>query len=118
MIMIHALVAPLALVSALVAGQVAAPNQSLLEPTAAVLKGSERTRILVLATPHLSALRGFEAASVEGLLSTLTRFRPARICIEALPGASIEFMRAAAPEYDDVLQQFASGALASSDARP
>ena len=34
--------------------------------------------LLVLATPHLSALRGFEAASVEGLLSTLTRFRSLR----------------------------------------
>jgi len=71
-----------------------------------------RTRILVLATFHLSQIRKeFEPAMLDSLLAKLQGFRPDAVCIESLPGVRVrelELRQEAGPLYKDVLDGFAS----------
>ena len=71
---------------------------------------AERTRVLVLGTPHLRSLAGFRPEMLEPLLERLEGFDPDRVCVESLAPASIEAMRDA-PPYASVVESFAGDAV-------
>jgi hypothetical protein len=65
----------------------------------------ERTKVLVLATPHLSNTpEGFDAAVLEPLLERLAAFKPDLIAIENLSGESIHALKA----YEAIYPESAS----------
>ena len=65
----------------------------------------EKTKVLVLATPHLSNTpEGFDAAVLEPLLERLAAFKPDLIAIENLSGESIHALKA----YEAIYPESAS----------
>ncbi len=69
------------------------------------------TQILVLGTPHLSSTpETFDPAVLDPLLQRLADFHPDAICIEALPGRSIEQMWDYRESYPDVARTYGSRA--------
>lgn len=75
---------------------------------ARIAAGAPRTRVLVLATPHLAGIDGFESKSLEPVLDQLESFRPTIICIEAIPPASLAAMEEAGGLQADVAAMFAA----------
>jgi hypothetical protein len=70
-------------------------------------EAGERTTVLVLGTPHLSALEErFEPALLESLLERLVAYAPDVIGLESIPPASLADMLSR-PEFEDVVAQFA-----------
>lgn len=70
------------------------------------------TRILVLATPHLSGTPdGFDPAVLEPLLGRLAAFHPEAIAIEALPGRAISGMWQYRESYPDVAKRYGGRAM-------
>lgn len=103
------------LLAALIAFGVAAPAAAQTRPFDPRAYQSrhvgEPTRILVLATPHLSGTpEDFDPAVLEPLLSRLEAFHPDAIAIEALPGRSIEQMWEYRESYPDVARTYGSRA--------
>jgi hypothetical protein len=80
----------------------------------------EATRILVIATPHLSGTpETFDPAVLEPLLQRLAAFSPDAIAIEALPGRSIAQMWEYRAAYPEVAISYGGRAMAlSAIARP
>lgn len=77
----------------------------------------ERTAVLVLATPHLSAApRDFDPKSLGALLKRLQAFSPDVIAIENLSGESLFSLSAYQSVYPDVAGSFGAGALALASA--
>lgn len=99
--------------------QILAPNPPLVEGASqdavaslrALQPPAARTRVLVLATFHLSQIqKEFKSAMVDRLIAELAAFRPDAICIEILPGPRVrelELRKDAGPLYVEVLDTFA-----------
>lgn len=66
----------------------------------------EPTRVLVLATPHLSALKTLDKAELEPLLKRLAAFAPSVIAVEALPGETLHTLAAYEADYTGVAAGF------------
>ena len=67
----------------------------------------ERTRLLVLGTPHLSGLKdNFRPELLDGLIDRLLELKPDAILVEALPGPSIVSMESQGGSFDEVLEQY------------
>lgn len=64
------------------------------------------TEIMVLATPHLSGVKGVTPRHLDELHAALQRYRPQVIAIEAIPSQQIEVMLARPADYGEVLEQF------------
>ncbi len=81
-------------------------SQNVLE---APLAPKERTQILILASPHLSAYNDqFDPRSVEKLLELLKAWQPDLICIEALSPLSTYTANSNSKLYSSVISQFGS----------
>jgi hypothetical protein len=77
----------------------------------------EPTRVLVLASPHLSALPTLDAAALEPLLRRLQAFAPTAIAVETLPAETLHTLAAFEDDYAGVAEGFGAthrrlGALA------
>jgi hypothetical protein len=70
-----------------------------------------RTSVLVLGTPHLDTVGGFEPPALASLLDALVAWGPDAVCVEALPGRTIAALRADEAAYAPVLARFAGGAV-------
>ena len=73
---------------------------------------SERTRILVLGSQHLSRIESLDQATLGPLLDTLQRWGPAAIGVETLPPAVIAAMESRSV-YERALEAFAAEELAA-----
>lgn len=105
--------APRALLAlALLAAPSAAESGGAHAALARIAAGAPRTRVLVLATPHLAGLEGVEPRFLEPVLDRLESFRPTIICIEAIPPASLAAMEEAGGIQADVAAMFAKDAMA------
>lgn len=73
-------------------------------------KGPKRgapNEVMVLGTPHLSALpESFDPAHLEGLLGRLEAWAPQAIAIESLSGPQCDFMRRHPTRYSDSVEMF------------
>ena len=68
---------------------------------------TQRTRLFVLGTPHLSSLKdGFQPELLDGLIDQLLDLQPDAILVEALPGPSIVSMESEGGSFDEVLEQY------------
>jgi hypothetical protein len=97
-------------VTALLAGCAEPPSGSgdASRPFAPSLEVEERSAVLVLGTPHLSALEDrFEPALLESLLERLVAYAPDAIGLESIPPASLADMLSR-PEFESVVAQFAA----------
>lgn len=74
------------------------------------IEPAERTQVLVLGTPHLDTVAGFQPAFLASLLDLLEGWDPTAICVEALPGRTIALMLSEGETYAPVVTQFANGA--------
>lgn len=76
--------------------------------TADVISPDDRTRVLVLASAHLSMVGDkFAAEALDSLIEGLKRFRPDVVCVEAMPPSVIAAMEARPAVYGQVVQQLA-----------
>ena len=72
---------------------------------AAPLEESEMTKVLVLATPHLSSLGDrLERSALDSLLQILEAFDPGIICVERMPGFVVERMQLHREQYSFVFE--------------
>lgn len=78
-------------------------------PLRAPIAETERTEILVLATPHLRRLESLDRSKLEGLLEALERWSPDVIGVEVLPAGDVVAMEAL-PGFGPVLDAFAGPA--------
>lgn len=68
---------------------------------------TQRTRLFVLGTPHLSSLKDdFRPELLDGLIERLQDLNPDAILVEALPGPSIVSMQMQGGSFDEVLEQY------------
>lgn len=68
---------------------------------------TQRTRLFVLGTPHLSSLKDdFRPELLDGLIDRLWSLQPDAILVEALPGPSIVSMETEGGSFDEVLEQY------------
>jgi len=68
---------------------------------------TQRTRLFVLGTPHLSGLKDeFRSELLDGLIDRLQRLQPDAVLVEALPGPSIVSMESEGGSFDEVLEQY------------
>lgn len=68
---------------------------------------TQRTRLFVLGTPHLSRLKDeFRPELLDGLIDRLLGLQPDAILVEALPGPSIVSMELEGGSFDEVLEQY------------
>jgi hypothetical protein len=68
---------------------------------------TQRTRLFVLGTPHLSSLKDeFRPELLDGLIDRLRGLQPDAILVEALPGPSIVSMELQGGSLDEVLEQY------------
>lgn len=66
-----------------------------------------RSEVLVLGTPHLSALPAdFDPAKLEPLLARLAAWRPAMIMIEGLGGAQCDYLRSFSAFYPETAENY------------
>lgn len=80
------------------------PGQSVLE---APINEAEKTKIMILATPHLSAYKeDFQPGSLEKLLSRLESWGPNIICVESLSPLSMQTAISNPDLYSEVVNQF------------
>lgn len=74
------------------------------------LKGprvGEPNAVMVLGTPHLSALpESFDPASLQPLLDRLEKWQPQAIAIESLSGPQCDFMRRYPARYSDTVEGY------------
>ncbi|UCC31807.1 MAG: hypothetical protein JSU86_05920, partial [Phycisphaerales bacterium] len=83
-------------------------NGACAPPLVAPITGDERTKILVLATPHLEALGSeFDPAALKLLLDALVRFKPDIVGVEAMPPDVIGAMQLRHEVFQPVIEQFA-----------
>ncbi len=80
------------------------------------IDGADRTRVLVLASPHLSQTKGITTAHLEPLLDCLVRFSPTQIAIESMSPRTLQAMICSRGVYDAVIEQFAHDQVAVADA--
>lgn len=73
----------------------------------APIPAAERTRILVLGTPHLDPLEDLDPAALDPLLELLETWKPDAIGVEVLPPAEIAAMLEH-PVYETVVDRFAA----------
>jgi hypothetical protein len=76
---------------------------------AAPLAPQERTRVLVLASPHLSEVQpeSSSADALRPLLDRLERFAPTVVAIERVSGETVALWEKLAPAWDAVMAAFA-----------
>jgi hypothetical protein len=73
---------------------------------------SLKTRVLILATPHLGSLgKSFKPSMLDSLLFVLEKFKPDLIGIESIPPSLIEDMERKKKNYAEVLNQFAKNII-------
>lgn len=75
------------------------------------LKDDEKTKILILATPHLRNLQCFKPGALQPLLGILQKFNPDVIGLETLPPAILEDMEKRGGNFDKVIAIFAKARL-------
>src|SRR5690606_32765733 len=76
---------------------------------AAPIHAADRTRVLVLGTPHLATMQNaLSKAHLEPVLSRLVQFHPVVIGVEHLSGESIQAMLARRSAFDPVIEHFAA----------
>jgi hypothetical protein len=83
-----------------------AQDSSVLGSFASSLPPEERTEVLVLGTPHLDQVQGFEPEMLAGLLDVLEAWEPQVVCVEALPARTLVAMQAEGSAYAPVLDSF------------
>lgn len=82
------------------------PSASAAQPTAHA--DTSATQMLVLATPHLSAIEDeFEPQMLDSLLMVLKQFRPHIIGVEKMPGRQVAAMEQWGGIYTEIAKRFA-----------
>ena len=56
---------------------------------------SPRTEVLVLGTPHLASVEGFQPRFASPVIDVLETFRPTIVCVEVMPGEDLAAMEEA-----------------------
>ncbi|NIN00159.1 MAG: hypothetical protein GTO24_19410 [candidate division Zixibacteria bacterium] len=84
-------------------------NDRLIDNTLkASIEDSLKTKILILASPHLKALgESFNPSMLDSLLFVLEHYRPDLIAVESMPPSLIEEMERKKGNFTEVLNQFA-----------
>ena len=84
------------------------PGQDPLDLLIALEEVDQPTEVMVLATPHLSALgKKFKPAALDTLIALLKRWQPDAICVESLPASQVALMETEGGPFADVVKRFA-----------
>ncbi len=73
---------------------------------------SPRTEVLVLGTPHLASVEGFQPRFASPVIDVLETFRPTIVCVEVMPGEDLAAMEEAGGASEEIAEMFAKEPMA------